>query len=135
MPDPRWDPEGILWRGTTGFYAGPGGALHMPRKSILVVDDEVSIRKALTRLLERDNYQVTAVKSSAEALSVAKDNAFNLVIADLILPDGNGLELIKKLQAQSPAIAAITITGNGTVESEIEDTKLGVFHYVTKPFN
>lgn len=107
----------------------------MPKKSILVVDDEVSIRKALTKLLERENYQVTAVKSAAEALSVAKDNPFNLVIADLVLPDGNGLELIKRLQAEAPTIAAITITGNGTVESAIEATKQGVFHYVTKPFN
>lgn len=107
----------------------------MPKKSILVVDDEVSIRKALTKLLERENYQVTAVKNIEEALSVSKDSAFNLVIADLILPDGNGIELIKKLQSQNPAIAAITITGHGTVESAIEATKQGVFHYVTKPFN
>ena len=107
----------------------------MPKKSILVVDDEVSIRKALTKLLERENYQVTAVKCVAEALGVAKDSDFNLVIADLTLPDGNGLDLIKRLQANSPNIAAITVTGNGTVESAIEATKQGVFHYVTKPFN
>jgi DNA-binding NtrC family response regulator len=107
----------------------------MPKKSILVVDDEVSIRKALAKVLEREGHQVTAVKSAEEALAVAKEGAFNLVVADLILPDANGIELIKQLQAQSSSMTSVLITGNATVESAIEATKQGVFHYITKPFN
>ena len=107
----------------------------MTRKSILVVDDEVSIRKALSKALEREGFQVTSVKSFEEAMAVSKDSGFHLVISDLQLPDGNGLELIKRLHAINPELASIIITGFGSVESAIQATKDGVFHYVTKPFN
>jgi DNA-binding NtrC family response regulator len=107
----------------------------MTRKSILVVDDEVSIRKALSKALERDGYLVTAVKSATEAASVSRDAKFQLLICDLLLPDGNGLQLIQQLKHSNPELASIIITGNGTVESAIQATKEGVFHYVTKPFN
>lgn len=107
----------------------------MPKQSILVVDDEVSIRKTLSRSLERDGYLVTSVKSAEEARAVSIDKRFDLVIADLILPDGNGIDLIRDLQQKDRCASAITITGNATVESAIEATRQGVFHYVTKPFN
>lgn len=107
----------------------------MTRKSVLVVDDEVSIRKALAKALEREGHNVTAVKSILEAESVSKDSLHDLIIADLLLPDGNGLDLIAKIRATNPNTTSIVITGNGTVESAIQATKQGVFHYVTKPFN
>jgi DNA-binding NtrC family response regulator len=107
----------------------------MTKKSVLVVDDEVSIRKALSKALERDGYQVTAVKSVMEASALAKDNQYQLAICDLQLPDGNGLDLIKELKAKNPEFASIVITGHASVESAIQATKEGVFHYVTKPFN
>ena len=107
----------------------------MPKKSILVVDDEISIRKVLSTAFNREGYQVTAVKNAVEAMSVAKESSFDLVIADLLLPDGSGLDLIESLRNAHAQIASIIITGNATVESAIEATKRGVFHYVTKPFN
>ncbi|RYZ97044.1 MAG: sigma-54-dependent Fis family transcriptional regulator, partial [Proteobacteria bacterium] len=107
----------------------------MTRKSILVVDDEVSIRKALAKALERDGYLVTAVKSAAEAVAVARDTSFQMIMSDLQLPDGNGLELIRQIRQNQPEVASIVITGNGSVESAIQATKEGVFHYITKPFN
>jgi DNA-binding NtrC family response regulator len=107
----------------------------MTRKSILVVDDEVSIRKALSKALERDGYLVTAVKSITEALSVAREANFHMLICDLQLPDGNGLKLVQQLKHANKDLASIIITGHGTVESAIQATREGVFHYVTKPFN
>lgn len=107
----------------------------MTRKSILVVDDEVSIRKALSKALERDGYLVTAVKSIAEAVSVARESTFHMLICDLQLPDGNGLKLVQQLKHANRDLASIIITGHGTVESAIQATREGVFHYVTKPFN
>jgi DNA-binding NtrC family response regulator len=105
----------------------------MVRKSILVVDDEVSIRKALSKAFERDGYLVTAVKSVAEAISVSRDANFQLVVCDLQLPDGNGIQLIQELKHSNPELAAIIVTGHGTVESAIRATPEGVFHYVTSP--
>ncbi len=107
----------------------------MTRKTILVVDDEVSIRKVLAKALEREGYLVTAVKSVDEGRAVAKDKNFDLLISDLILPDGNGIDLIREIRHLQKDIASIVITGNATVENAIEATKQGVFHYVTKPFN
>lgn len=107
----------------------------MTRKSILVVDDEVSIRKALAKALERDGYVVTAVKSVAEANAVSRDASFHMLICDLQLPDGNGLQMVRQMKQSHPDMASIIITGHGSVESAIQATKEGVFHYVTKPFN
>ena len=107
----------------------------MTRKSVLVVDDEVSIRKALAKALEREGYLVTVVKCVAEAIAVSKDAGFHLLLCDLQLPDGNGLSLIQQLRHDNHELASIIITGNATVDSAIQATKEGVFHYVTKPFN
>jgi DNA-binding NtrC family response regulator len=107
----------------------------MTRKSILVVDDEVSIRKALSKAFERDGYLVTAVKSVSEAVSVSRDASFHMLVCDLQLPDGNGLQLVQQLKHTNPELASIIVTGHGTVESAIQATREGVFHYVTKPFN
>lgn len=108
----------------------------MTRKSILVVDDEVSIRKALAKALERDGYLVTSVKSVQEAYAISKEKPpFDLIICDLLLPDGNGIELIAALKSSNAIMASIIITGNATVESAIQATKSGIFHYVTKPFS
>lgn len=107
----------------------------MSRKSILIVDDEVSIRKALQKALEREGYWVTTVKAAQEAIAVARETPYDLIISDLILPDGEGISLIESVRQTSAEIASIIITGNATVESAIQATKKGVFHYVTKPFN
>ncbi|NUM87681.1 MAG: sigma-54-dependent Fis family transcriptional regulator [Bdellovibrionales bacterium] len=107
----------------------------MTRKSILVCDDEVSIRKVLQKALEREGYQVTTVKSVEEGKAVGREKAFDLLISDLVLLDGNGLELVRELRHIQKDVASIVITGNATVESAIEATKQGVFHYVTKPFD
>lgn len=107
----------------------------MTKLSVFVVDDEVTIRKAITKALERDGYAVTAVKSIAEARALLRESRFDLIISDLQLPDGNGLDLIRDLREQVPEMASIIITAHGTVESAIQATKEGVFHFVTKPFN
>lgn len=105
------------------------------RKSILVVDDEVSIRKALAKALEREGYLVTSAKNKLEAQALCKETGYHLVISDLQLPDGNGIELIQSLKGTNHEMASIIITGHATVESAIQATKEGIFHYVTKPFN
>jgi DNA-binding NtrC family response regulator len=85
--------------------------------------------------LERDGYVVTAVKSVAEANAVSRDASFHMLICDLQLPDGNGLQMVRQMKQSHPDMASIIITGHGSVESAIQATKEGVFHYVTKPFN
>ena len=98
---------------------------------ILIVDDEVVIRQALRRLLERHGYEVTEAGSVAEAESSLELATFDLVVADLRLPGAPGTAIIAKC---APAPALI-MTSYGSVKSAVESMKLGAADYITKPFD
>jgi DNA-binding NtrC family response regulator len=98
---------------------------------LLIVEDEVVIRQALRRLLERHGYDVVEAGSVAEALEAGEPGAFDLVIADLRLPGAPGTEIIGKC-APSPVLI---MTSYGSVKSAVESMKLGAIDYITKPFD
>jgi DNA-binding NtrC family response regulator len=103
---------------------------------ILIVDDEASLRTALFRALDRKGYQVITSASSKEAETVgSSDKAIDLAIVDLRLPDGDGIELMQKLRVLHPNIQVIILTGHASIESAVEATRKGAFHFVTKPCN
>lgn len=103
---------------------------------ILIVDDEASLRTALFRALDRKGYQVITSASSKEAETVgSSDKALDLAIVDLRLPDGDGIELMQKLRVLHPNIQVIILTGHASIESAVEATRKGAFHFVTKPCN
>jgi DNA-binding NtrC family response regulator len=108
----------------------------MRGQRILVVDDESSLRTTLLRALNRNNYQVATAQNASEALSLASSGqGFDLALVDLRLPDMDGLELMDKLKSQSPEIEVIILTGFGTIQTAIDATKKGAYHFLTKPFN
>jgi CheY-like chemotaxis protein len=80
--------------------------------SVLVVDDHFNTTYALSRLLVREGYRVHAVTSAADALDVARQERFDLLVSDLDLPGRNGCDLLRKLRRLYP-IPAIAITGHG----------------------
>ncbi|HSW39908.1 MAG TPA: sigma-54 dependent transcriptional regulator [Acidobacteriota bacterium] len=100
---------------------------------ILVVDDEVNIREALGALLESDGYETAAAASIQEAMDLIHENYYDLVISDLRMKDGSGLELISHLREISPATEIIILTAYGTVEGAVEAMKLGAYDYLSKP--
>ena len=103
-----------------------------PRLNILLVDDHQDTLKAMSRLLRTLDHQVTAADSKAAALAAAAGQAFDLLISDIGLPDGSGLELMGELLAQRP-IKGIALTGYG-LESDIEETRrAGFAAHLTKP--
>jgi DNA-binding NtrC family response regulator len=103
---------------------------------ILIVDDEASLRTALFRALDRKGYQVITSASAKEAETVGStDKALDLAIVDLRLPDGDGIELMQKLRVLHPNIQVIILTGHASIESAVEATRKGAFHFVTKPCN
>jgi DNA-binding NtrC family response regulator len=108
----------------------------MQGQRILIVDDEASLRTALFRALDRKGFQVITSGSSKEAETISQsDKALDLAIVDLRLPDGDGIELMGRLRALHPNIQVIILTGHASIETAVEATRKGAFHFVTKPCN
>jgi len=105
------------------------------RSRILLVDDEESIRKLLSRMLE-SSYDVEVAPDGDAALRLLRepDAHYDLLISDLNMPGMDGLTLIREAQRINPTLTAIVITGYSTESSAIEALNLGVAGYLTKPF-
>ncbi len=101
---------------------------------ILVIDDEEIMRDILKKILSKQGYRVDLAESAVSARTMFAENTYDLVISDLKLCDGNGMELLKEFQRISPAINFIMITAYGTIETAIEAIKLGASDFITKPF-
>ncbi len=104
-------------------------------EKIIVLDDELIIRKSLEEQLRRKRYSVASASNIAEAENyLAKDN-FDLVFVDVHLPDGNGIDLLKRLSQQPDSPIVVIMTGRGSIESAVECMRAGAFDYVIKPFS
>jgi two-component system response regulator PilR (NtrC family) len=100
---------------------------------ILVVDDEPDLRTLYELTLLREGFQVETAESLAQAFEFLREQRFDLVITDMRLPDGLGLELIRHIRAQSRKERCIVITAYGSAENAVESLKAGAFDYLTKP--
>jgi len=103
--------------------------------SILVVDDEAAIRENLDLLLSDANYRVTLADSGTEGLRHVEAELFDLILLDVMMPDKNGLEVLKEIHQISPETAIIMITAFGTIENAVSAIKAGASDYVTKPWD
>ncbi|GAB4339949.1 MAG: hypothetical protein Kow0037_25450 [Calditrichia bacterium] len=101
---------------------------------ILVLDDQPEIRASLENQLTLEGYDVKTAASCAEAEFVFTRNSFDIAILDVMLPDGNGIDVYRKLKATNPDIYTIMITGNATLENTITALNEGVNAYLLKPF-
>ncbi len=101
---------------------------------VIVVDDDVSILRILKQLLKDKGYNVFAASDGKEAIELISVNDFDLVITDLMMPENNGLEVLRKAKEKNPKTQVIMITGFATLDSAIEALKLGAFDYIRKPF-
>jgi len=100
---------------------------------ILVADDEEASRKGLKELLSGWGYEVEEAANGQEALEKAMAFRPAVVIADLVMPQCDGLELLKALQAELTFVMVIILTGHGTIETAVEAMKEGSYDYLTKP--
>ncbi len=106
----------------------------MPEK-LLIVDDEPDMLKLLSMIIrEKTNYETVTTNNPLEALELAKQGGFDLVIADLKMPGLDGMELLELIQKEDEDIPVIIITAYGTVESAMETMRKGAFDFITKPF-
>lgn len=107
----------------------------MPIEKIIVLEDDALVRKNLEQHLRHRHYDVAAASSLAVAQEyLARDN-FDLIFADVRLPDGQGTDLLKALQLRPQKPLVVVMTGYGSVESAVDCMKDGAFDYLTKPFS
>ena len=102
--------------------------------SVLVIDDEEIMREVIARLLRRAGYKVRTVASGEEGLEVAKDQPFDLVLLDLMLPGMGGLDVLSEFTGKFPQIVVIMITAYASIENAVSATRKGAFDFITKPF-
>jgi two-component system response regulator AtoC len=105
---------------------------HTPR--VLIVDDEVNLRKVLAATLKREGYDVATAADGDAALEELREGGADVVVTDLVMPQRDGLSLLREIQARNPEIPVIVITAHGTVDSAVEALRRGAFDYITKPF-
>jgi len=106
----------------------------MARSKILVVDDDTAMREMMALALGKEGFDVHPVSSADEAREAVDSAAFDLIVTDIYLGDGTGLELLEHCHQACPEAKVILVTAHGTVETAASARRLGVFDYLAKPF-
>ncbi len=101
--------------------------------TILVVDDERSIRRTLREILEYEGYAVEEAADGDEALEKLREGRYDLVLLDIKMPRRDGMEVLRTLAAEQPELPVVMISGHGTIETAVEATRLGAFDFIEKP--
>jgi len=101
--------------------------------SILVVDDEASIRRTLREILEYEDFNVDEAEDGEAAVEKMKSSQYDVVLLDVKMPKLDGMEVLQVVSDQQWDIPIVMISGHGTIETAVEATKLGAFDFVEKP--
>ena len=102
--------------------------------SVLIVDDEIDMVGVLHNFLEENGFVVVATLSARKALELMRAHNFDLLIADLVMPEMDGIELLNAAWEIDPDLIGIIMTGHGSIESAVDAMKAGAFDYLLKPF-
>jgi two-component system response regulator AtoC len=105
-----------------------------PVRHLLLVDDEGAFRRAVADFLEGVGFEVTQASSVAEAVDRLEGFAFDVLLTDLRLPDGDGTEVLEVACGRYPDIVVIVVTGHGSIRAAVEAIRRGAADFVTKPF-
>jgi len=101
---------------------------------VLIVDDEIEIVNTLQAYLSEKGYKTLGCKSGKGAIDTVKKCDFDILLIDLMMPEMNGIEVLKSALQIDPHLIGIIITGKGTIESAVDAMKSGAFDYLLKPF-
>jgi two-component system response regulator PilR (NtrC family) len=102
---------------------------------LLIVDDEASLRDFLTIVFEEEGWSVEAAATLAEARAMILKKEPDLVLCDLMVPDGSGIDLLRDVKAANPSMAFVMITAYTSTKSAVDALKAGAFDYIAKPFD
>jgi DNA-binding response OmpR family regulator len=103
--------------------------------TILIIDDELNLRRSLALILQRAGYSVTVAGGAQEACQLLKAGSFDLVFLDLKLPDGNGLDILAEIRRLYPEMPVFILTAHASLESAIEAVRRGARDYLLKPID
>lgn len=103
--------------------------------NLLIVDDDAAARQTLSDILAEENYIIRGAGSISEAKSKLRDKFYNIVLVDIRLPDGSGLDLLKYIKRLNEEIMVVVFTGYSSFESAISAMNEGAFAYIQKPLN
>ena len=107
-----------------------------PPRTILVVDDEAAVRRALTQVLERAGYTVKATDTGRHALELLQDNDIDLVISDHHMPELSGIDLLKLVRVRHPQVVRIIITADKDPDTAVRSiNESEVYRFIRKPWN
>jgi len=104
-------------------------------KTVLVVDDDRSILRTFTRILQRAGYSTETAENGKEALDKIQARNYDAALIDVVLGDSNGLDLLPKIEENSPKTVKIIVTGADSTEKRDEACRNGADAYLTKPVN
>ena len=104
------------------------------KHNLLIIEDDKIMRVTLTDFLRTKGHEVVVCPLGEDGITSFNEGEFSLVISDVMLPDMNGLDILKKIKEKDPNAAIIIITAYGTIKDAVEALKLGAFDYITKPF-
>jgi two-component system response regulator AtoC len=125
----------ILYYNCAIFTNNNQGVAMKDRIRILLIEDEDLSRESLTRLLKNAGYAVDGAESGEKAMQLLALDNYDIIVADLFLPDSNGIEILKKVKGNCPETEVILITGHASAETAVKAMKEGAFDYITKPLN
>lgn len=100
--------------------------------AILIIDDEESLRKLLARVIELEGYTVFQAGCVKDGMKLLSRESIQVVISDVKLPDGNGVDLAARIKKDFPSIEVIVLTAYGTIQDGVKAIKNGAFDYLTK---
>ncbi|MGO9481392.1 MAG: sigma-54-dependent transcriptional regulator, partial [Candidatus Kryptoniota bacterium] len=103
------------------------------QSSILVVDDELSVRDSLSKWFKEDGYRVGAAENANKALNLMNDGPWDVILLDIKMPGMDGLELQRRLKEIDKGAVIIMVTAFAAVDSAVQALKEGAFDYITKP--
>jgi DNA-binding response OmpR family regulator len=104
-----------------------------PQNSILIVDDEDGLRRTLSLILQKENYQVETAANAEEALNCIRAREYDLMFLDLNLPRMSGIDLLDEVHRQFPHMPVLILTAHAALESAIQAVRLGARDYLIKP--
>ncbi|MGA7617583.1 MAG: sigma-54 dependent transcriptional regulator [Thermoanaerobaculia bacterium] len=105
------------------------------KEKLLIVDDEASLRDFLTIVFEQEGWLVDSAENLATARRAMQSFDPEVVLCDMIMPDGSGMELLHEIRSQRPEVAVIMITAHTSTRSAVEALKAGALDYIAKPFD
>ena len=107
----------------------------METLSVLVIDDELSVLKAISAVLKRENIRATCVQNSEDAFECLSRETFDIILLDIMMPKQDGFSLLKELRNRQILTPVILLSGRDEDSAQVEGLGLGADDYMTKPFS